>query len=363
MDCWFEQQQVGRSMSTFAERQAALTAQLLTTGSGSCLNFDQSFCPGDLPLIQQEQKQFDTHSAPICAYDLTDDVWPQCELTDQPLGFEPLPCENVAMPVHTVFPVMTEDEIFSPLSLTAWQTEPGLSDHFCSEPPAKRPRIGSFYTLEDVMEKLPRTAPSLRLQTEPLNIPPSDLNLSPPKVVNQHLFPMLQNFHKLPYASVEPQSVAARHRRTKIREKIRSLEKLVPLGSKLDTARMLEESIKYVKFLQAQVQILECMPHADPKAYLKSNPPKDNMNFCRWINASRGGGWSASLANALPLHDPASGFKFSMNKLSAQQMLHTLLTSSTIQRKLFSAGKVIGTVCQKELFAAVQPDFSIFLSD
>ncbi|XP_042477429.1 transcription factor bHLH52-like [Macadamia integrifolia] len=55
------------------------------------------------------------------------------------------------------------------------------------------------------------------------------------------------------------QSVAARQRRRRITEKTQELAKLIPGGNKLNTAEMFQAAFKYVKYLQAQVGILQFM--------------------------------------------------------------------------------------------------------
>ncbi|GER24672.1 basic helix-loop-helix (bHLH) DNA-bindingsuperfamily protein [Striga asiatica] len=62
---------------------------------------------------------------------------------------------------------------------------------------------------------------------------------------------------------VSAQSIAARQRRRKITEKTHELGKLVPGGQRMNTAEMLQAAYKYIKFLQAQVGILEFAASCD----------------------------------------------------------------------------------------------------
>ncbi|CAM0949225.1 unnamed protein product [Alopecurus aequalis] len=57
-------------------------------------------------------------------------------------------------------------------------------------------------------------------------------------------------------AATDPQSLYARKRRERINERLKTLQTLVPNGTKVDMSTMLEEAVQYVKFLQLQIKVL-----------------------------------------------------------------------------------------------------------
>ncbi|KAL6653567.1 hypothetical protein ACP70R_008491 [Stipagrostis hirtigluma subsp. patula] len=58
-------------------------------------------------------------------------------------------------------------------------------------------------------------------------------------------------------SSKNSQSLYAKRRRERINEKLRTLQQLIPNGTKVDISTMLEEAVQYVKFLQLQIKALE----------------------------------------------------------------------------------------------------------
>ncbi|KAK2660146.1 hypothetical protein Ddye_006679 [Dipteronia dyeriana] len=57
-------------------------------------------------------------------------------------------------------------------------------------------------------------------------------------------------------SATDPQSLYARKRRERINERLKTLQNLVPNGTKVDISTMLEEAVHYVKFMQLQIKLL-----------------------------------------------------------------------------------------------------------
>ena len=114
----------------------------------------------------------------------------------------------------------------------------------------------------------------------------------------------------------------ARRRRNTVSDKTRTLQKVLPWDKKMDMATVYEETYKYIKFLQAQISVLESMPVASTSSSLlgSENPRQGNNHF---------GG---------------------LGKLNRQQLLEVLVNSPSAQTILYSRGCCIYSLEQLILF-------------
>ena len=79
--------------------------------------------------------------------------------------------------------------------------------------------------------------------------------------------------------SLSAQSIAARQRRRKITDKTQELGKLIPGAHKMNTAEMFHAAFKYMKYLQAQVGVLQSIASIQVTFYLLPSPFSFSFSF------------------------------------------------------------------------------------
>lgn len=99
--------------------------------------------------------------------------------------------------------------------------------------------------------------------------------------------------------SQSTQSMAARDRRRKITEKTTELGRLIPGGRKMTTAEMLQAAHKYVRFLQAQVGLLQLVQPNEKVNSIKLFPFFENdYEPLTWLVKNPGEGGSSAIPSA-----------------------------------------------------------------
>ncbi|CAA6656528.1 unnamed protein product [Spirodela intermedia] len=133
--------------------------------------------------------------------------------------------------------------------------------------------------------------------------------------------PLFSPPHPQPSSSDDQRALQAEkpasRQRKGISERIRLLAKLMPWDRKMNTSTMLEEARNYVKFLEAQVTVLQCMP---VESRFSCPPPSSYAT-------------SASVLRGL-------------ERLTRQQLLHVMVRSPLVQDKLCGRGLCVFSVEQ-----------------
>ncbi|MED6183500.1 hypothetical protein PIB30_038427 [Stylosanthes scabra] len=192
-----------------------------------------------------------------------------------------------------------------------------------------------------------------------LNLNPSLLSLltdhppQPPQLPNYQPFNFIPKRPRLHYSSccssssssstpsshrakpLPPKSNFARQRRQKLSEKTRCLQKLMPWDKKMDQATLFEQAYTYVKFLQAQVCVLQSMPYHTPPP-----PPPPSFN-----NGGRG---------------CVFGFG-DLERLSRNQLLQVLVNSPVAQTVMSSQGLCVFSMEQLDLLTKLSSERRLLL--
>ncbi|WCJ38188.1 basic helix-loop-helix (bHLH) DNA-binding superfamily protein [Euphorbia peplus] len=121
------------------------------------------------------------------------------------------------------------------------------------------PPLRSF---ESYSTKLEPLSPSYTHRF-PQNIPSFETPTSLDSYFTNLISAESNNHQTLQPVVVRRNNSSKRKRSQRIGDKYRSLKKLMPLDKRMDTSTMLGEAYKYVKFLQAQLKVVQNMPDAE----------------------------------------------------------------------------------------------------
>ncbi|XP_072952364.1 transcription factor bHLH117 [Typha angustifolia] len=177
----------------------------------------------------------------------------------------------------------------------------------------KSPKIEPFSSENGVQTPLMIESPGFHHlpALRSLEQPPDPMDSSPcqPPVAGDPIY-LIEPSQK----RFRPASEISRRRRKNISDRTRILEGLMPWEKKKDTATMLEDASKYIRFLEAQVTALQTMP------------------VC-----------SAWFAPVIGTSEPAIN---GLSRLNRQQLLQVLVNSPVVQDKLYVRGVCVFSVEQ-----------------
>nr|GEV92910.1 transcription factor bHLH117 [Tanacetum cinerariifolium] len=154
----------------------------------------------------------------------------------------------------------------------------------------------------------------------------------PPIPSNHYYPPLLPSFQPQPRKKTSTARAKALQNRRTLSEKTRSLQKVLPLDKKMDMGTLLEETYKYIKFLQAQVKVLELMPvdSSTTGSNFGTNNEDDNVTvaYGSYGSGTYGYGYYGGYG------DVYGGLR----RLNRQQLLEVIVNSPAAQEVLYKRG-------------------------